>query len=574
MPGEKQKVMTGGPDPQRLPRATSRSAGHRVVRELVARPAERPHPALRQRRDEPVQGRLPRARRSATTRARPPRRSASARAASTTTSRTSGAPRATTRSSRCWATSPSATTSRRTRSPTRGSSSRGTWACAKDRLKVTIFKGEAACPRDAEAHGFWLAHVPADRILELGAKDNFWAMGDTGPCGPCSEIHFFQGDDAPLRRGGGGPRVPGRRVRVRPLARDLEPGVHAVRPRRRRARSSPLPAPCVDTGMGLERVTAVVQGKLIELRHRPLPAAHPGRRRARAGTTYGASADDDVSLRVVADHLRATTFLIADGVMPGNEGRGYVLRKIMRRAHAPREEAGRRGPFLHELDRARWSSAWRAPTPSCARRRPSVARVVRAEEERFGSTLKQAMAEFEQDGREAARAGGAASSPAPTPSGSTTPTACPSTSWRSWPRTAALQVDREGFERELEGQRERARQASKMGAVTGDPAVHGPARRRARREFSGYEALVLEEARVLAVLKDGAARDAARRGRGGRDRPRPHAVLRRSPAARSATTASSRAEGSAAEVVDTRPARARPLRPPREGDRGRLRARA
>ena len=168
--------------------------GHRVVRARPLVPAERPHPALRQRGDEPVQGRLPRAGRSATTRAPPPRRSACAPAASTTTSRTWASPRATTRSSRC-----------------SGNFSFGDYfkkdaiafawefltrdlGLAKDRLKVTIFKGEDGVPRDAEAHGFWLAHVPADRILELGAKDNFWAMGDTGPCGPCSEIHFFQGD--------------------------------------------------------------------------------------------------------------------------------------------------------------------------------------------------------------------------------------------------------------------------------------------------------------------------------------------------------------------------------------------
>ena len=114
----------------------------------------------------------------------------------------------------------------------------------KDRLKVTIFKGEGGVPRDAEAHGFW-ARPRRRRTASSssGMKDNFWAMGDTGPCGPCSEIHFFQGDAPALRRGGGRPRVPRRRVRVRPLARGLEPRLHAVRPRRRRARSTPCPRP-------------------------------------------------------------------------------------------------------------------------------------------------------------------------------------------------------------------------------------------------------------------------------------------------------------------------------------------
>ena len=193
-------------------------------------------------------------------------------------------------------------------------------------------------PRDAEAHGFWLAHVPADRILELGAKDNFWAMGDTGPCGPCSEIHFFQGDALPCAEVEAGRDVPGRRVRVRPLARDLEPRVHAVRPRRvGHAQAAARALRRHRHGPGARHRRRA--GQALELRHRPLPAAHRRRSARRAGTTYGADADDDVSLRVVADHLRATTFLIGDGVMPGNEGRGYVLRKIMRRAHAPREEA-------------------------------------------------------------------------------------------------------------------------------------------------------------------------------------------------------------------------------------------
>ena len=165
---------------------------------------------------------------------------------------------------------------------------RATWACPKDRLKVTIFKGEDGVPRDAEAHGFWLAHVPADRILELGAKDNFWAMGDTGPCGPCSEIHFFQGDDAALRRGRGGPRVPRRRVRVRPLARDLEPRVHAVRPRRR-GHARPAARALRRHRHGPRAHHRGRAGQALQLRHRPLPAAH----RRRVGRARGHAYGDD-----------------------------------------------------------------------------------------------------------------------------------------------------------------------------------------------------------------------------------------------------------------------------------------
>jgi alanyl-tRNA synthetase len=199
----------------------------------------------------------------------------------------------------------------------------------KDRLTVTIFKGEGGVPRDADAHGFWRAHVPEDRILELGAKENFWAMGETGPCGPCSEVHFYQGDMLPCAEVEAGRPCLGVECEC---DRWLEVWnlVFMQYERDAAGQLTPLPAACVDTGMGLERVTAVVQGKLSNYDtdlFQPLIDAIA----RRAGTAYGSSAASDISLRVVADHLRAMTFLIGDGVVPGNEGRGYVLRKIMRR---------------------------------------------------------------------------------------------------------------------------------------------------------------------------------------------------------------------------------------------------
>ena len=163
-------------------------------RERVARPAERSDAAVHQRRDEPVQGRLHRQGASRRARARPPRRSACARAASTTTSRTWAAPRATRRSSRCWATSRSATTSSPTRSRSPRSCSPSVYGIDPKRLVYT-----GARVADDEARALWrkVAGVGDDRIISLGDKDNFWPMGETGPCGPCSEIHFFQGDDIP-----------------------------------------------------------------------------------------------------------------------------------------------------------------------------------------------------------------------------------------------------------------------------------------------------------------------------------------------------------------------------------------
>jgi alanyl-tRNA synthetase len=367
---------------------------------------------------------------------------------------------------------------------------------AADRLKVTIFKGEDGVPRDAEAHGFWLNHLPADRIVELGAKDNFWAMGDTGPCGPCSEVHYFQGDHLPCDEVEAGRPCLGVECEC---DRWLEVWnlVFMQYDRDAAGALNPLPAPCIDTGMGLERVTAVVQGKLSDYDtdvFQPLIAAIS----ARCGRPYGKSADDDVSLRVVADHLRATTFLISDGVMPGNEGRGYVLRKIMRRAMRHGKKLGIQQPFLHELVRVVADRMGRA-YPELLSHVDVVARVVLAEEERFGTTLRQAMAVFEQV---AERHAAARAIPGAEAFRLYDTYGLPLDFTEELASDRRMTVDRDGFERELKAQQERARQSSKMGAVTGDP-VFVRLLEEGRTDFRGYETLVVEGARVLAVLKDG-----------------------------------------------------------------------
>ena len=211
----------------------------------------------------------------------------------------------------------------------------------KDRLYVTVFR------EDDEAERLWtkVAGISPDRIHRCDEKDNFWQMGDTGPCGPCSEIFYDYGPrglepseaDAPF------PADVSRYVEIWNLVfmqfdRDAEGQLH------------PLPEPSIDTGMGLERMAAILQGKLSNFQtdlFLPIIA----RAAELLGVAYGAAAETDTVLRIVADHGRAAAFLVHDNVLPANEGRGYVLRKIIRRALRHARLAGFEGPFLHELTR-------------------------------------------------------------------------------------------------------------------------------------------------------------------------------------------------------------------------------
>src|SRR6266403_776887 len=196
----------------------------------------------------------------------------------------------------------------------------------KEKLYVTIFKGENGVPRDAEAYDLWLGQgVPKDRIYEFGTKDNFWQMGDTGPCGPCSEIHYDMGvaaSDQSHTDCAFGCDC-GRYVELWNL-------VFMQFDRDSRGKLNPLPKPSIDTGAGLERMAGVLQDVISNY---DTDLFTPLIERA-AELTYSDSRDpaNVPSLRIIADHSRAGTFLISDGVLPSNEGRGYVLRKILRRA--------------------------------------------------------------------------------------------------------------------------------------------------------------------------------------------------------------------------------------------------
>ncbi len=269
----------------------------------------------------------------------------------------------------------------------------------KDKLYVTIFKGESGIARDAEAYDLWAEQgVDKSRIYEMGLKDNFWQMGDTGPCGPCSEIHYDMGA-----------------IASDPGHTDCEFGCDCGRyveiwnlvfmqfDRDPSGKLNPLPKPSIDTGMGLERVTAVLQGVISNYDtdlFTPLiqRAAELTRAPARVGTPAPAvpSHKSAASLRVIADHSRAATFLISDGVVPSNEGRGYVLRKIIRRAITHGRLLGQRAPFLHQMCfpvRDLMQEAYPELNDSIEQ----VTRVLHAEEARFAHTMDLGLARLESD---------------------------------------------------------------------------------------------------------------------------------------------------------------------------------
>jgi alanyl-tRNA synthetase len=328
------------------------------------------------------------------------------------------------------------------------------WKLPGDRLHPTIFKGESGIPRDDEAYTVWTKLVPKDRITELGLAENFWAMAETGPCGRCSEIHYFRGNDVPCPE---------------PVCRGLDcscdrfvevwNNVFMEFDRQPDGSLKPLPALSVDTGMGLERVSAVLQNKIANYDtdlFTPLLTAIG----ERAGRRYTATLGDpgDVSMRVVADHARATTFLIADGVVPSNEWRGYVLRKIMRRAMRHGKKLGITEPFLHTLVDVLAREMGDA-YPELRRNRDSVVQVVRSEEERFDAVLTSGLPRLE------AAVERALASPGRTIPGEEIfrlydSLGMPLDFVEDVAAQRGVGLDREGYERAMEGQREKARAGS------------------------------------------------------------------------------------------------------------------
>src|SRR5499427_1831932 len=365
----------------------------------------------------------------------------------------------------------------------------------KEKLYATIFKGENSVERDSEAYDLWLGQgVPKDRIYEMGMKDNFWQMGDTGPCGPCSEIHYDMGAIA-SDQGHTDCEFGcdcGRYVEIWNL-------VFMQFDRDASGKLTPLPKPSIDTGMGLERVTAVLQGVISNYEtdlFTPLIK--------RAAELTGASLKKELdkeahtksaaSLRVIADHSRAATFLISDGVLPSNEGRGYVLRKIIRRAITHGRLLGQTKPFLYQMVFA-VGDLMKDAYPELSETADRVSKAVQVEETRFAHTMDVGLEKLEALLRNSPEklAGEDAFKLYDT-------FGMPLDFMQDAARDQGIVFDRSGFDRAMDEQKAKAR-ASWKGAAkqTANPAYQ----QLPKSEFEGYRQTRSDGCQVLAIIHQG-----------------------------------------------------------------------
>jgi alanyl-tRNA synthetase len=358
----------------------------------------------------------------------------------------------------------------------------------KDRLYITVFR------EDDEAERLWqeVAGVPASRIFRLDEKDNFWQMGETGPCGPCSEIHYDLGPEAaaPGREHEEFPEDGGGRfVEIWNL-------VFMQFDRATDGKLTPLPRPSIDTGMGLERIAAVLQGKLSNY-DTDLIRPIIDKAAELFGVEYGEDPKTDVALRIAADHARATAFLIHDGVTPSNEGRGYVLRKIMRRAMRHARMIGEQEPFLYIL--TGFVAEWMKPAyPELMDSIERVARIVKDEERRYATTFQVAERVFHDEAKSAV--GGVLPGAAAFKLYDTYGLALDEQ--EEMAREYGLRIDRAGFEAEMERQRTRARASWKGAERAQIPPAYQQLLDHGRTKFLGYESLACEHCRVVGLLVD------------------------------------------------------------------------
>jgi alanyl-tRNA synthetase len=332
------------------------------------------------------------------------------------------------------------------------------WELPADRLHVSVFCGEQDVPEDEEAARIWRTLVPEERIAALGATDNFWQMGDTGPCGPCSEIHYFRGADLSCPEETAGGTCQGIACNCSRFV-EIWNNVFMQYDRKADGTLEPLPAPSIDTGMGLERVTALLQGHESNYAtdlFTPLLDAIA----RHSGHHHGGTNDPaDISMRVVADHMRAMVFLISDGVVPSNEWRGHVLRKIMRRAMRHGKRLGLTEPFLHELAPIvvrEFGGAY----PELVSSQDVLTGIIRGEEDRFDGVLTAGLPRLEDVLDEAASDDGIVSGDGAFRLYDTY--GLPRDFIEDMIDERRLRLDIEAFERALESQRIRARAGSKF----------------------------------------------------------------------------------------------------------------
>jgi len=356
------------------------------------------------------------------------------------------------------------------------------------KLYVTIFEGDEKVPRDNEAEQFWIeVGVPKDRIFGLSAKDNFWQMGDTGPCGPCSEIYYDLGLEAAEEPGTDKPFPLDEQRYV-----EIWNLVFMQFDRSSDGTLTPLPKPSIDTGMGLERVAAVLQGVLSNFE---TDLFTPLIKRAEELTGHKVEPEHSIddrsraSLRIIADHARAATFLISDGVLPANEGRGYVLRKILRRGIRHGRLLGQEQPFMHQMVFAvRDEMAVAYPELNDTAER--IAKVVLAEEQQFARTLELGLKQMNEE----TLVSGAAAFRLYETFG------MPLDFMTDAARDAGLVFDQAGFDRAKEEEQSRARASWKGGSQKSAAPVY---RELAKTDFEGYSTLRVDGAKVLALVREG-----------------------------------------------------------------------
>jgi alanyl-tRNA synthetase len=378
----------------------------------------------------------------------------------------------------------------------------------RDRLYVTIFEGADGVPRDDEAEGYWMeVGVPKERIHQYGLKDNFWQMGETGPCGPCSEIFYDMGMEAAEHPGVDKPfgHDDARYVEIWNLVFMQFDRSAAVDPATKATTYTltPLPKPSIDTGMGLERVAAVLQGKVSNFE---TDLFTPLIERAAELTNIpfaGKSLAElvaNASLRIISDHARAATFLINDGVLPSNEGRGYVLRKILRRGIRHGRLLGQEKPFLYDMVYA-VRDLMQGAYPELKDSASRVARVVEAEEKQFDRVLKIGLTRLNEE-LQGSFTGEKAFHLYET-------FGLPLDFMVDAARDAGVKFDDEGFEKARAEEQSRARASWKGGSQkSASPAF----RDLPKTIFEGYRQLNSTNSEVLAIVKDGLGVPAAAAG--------------------------------------------------------------